>query len=177
MWTRTLSFHSFAFLAGISSAIRAFPQKRFFANGLAIGSGRAVIRCQRTWSSAHFVSSGKNFSIALPMEPAFRASDLSCLWIFGSVATMNRTRLYFCRGILILIAKTDCDCKLNLAFPILCGMLESIKLFPQQDDKGYRRKSRTAKLFRRMKHKRERMAARLNPETPANYNRYCGWEL
>lgn len=52
-----------------------------------------------------------------------------------------------------------------------------MKLFQQQDDQGTARRARTSKLLRRMKHKRERKAARSNPEHAANYNRYCGWVL
>ncbi len=52
-----------------------------------------------------------------------------------------------------------------------------MKLFEQQDDAGVRRKSKTAKLLRRMNHKRERAAANRDPEFPSSYNRYHGYAL
>ena len=52
-----------------------------------------------------------------------------------------------------------------------------MKLFEQQDDKGIRRRSRTSKLMRRMKHKRERRAAKENPEHAPTYNRFKGYVL
>jgi hypothetical protein len=52
-----------------------------------------------------------------------------------------------------------------------------MKLFEQQDDKGIGRRSRTAKLLRRMKHKRERKAAKMDPERKATYNKFKGYVL
>jgi hypothetical protein len=52
-----------------------------------------------------------------------------------------------------------------------------MKLFEKQDDQGLKRRSKTAKQLRRMKNKRERAAAKQDPERPASYGRYCGWAL
>lgn len=50
-----------------------------------------------------------------------------------------------------------------------------MKLFEKQDDQGMKRKSRTRKIFRRMKHKRERAAAKQNPDHVSTYGKYRGW--
>jgi hypothetical protein len=52
-----------------------------------------------------------------------------------------------------------------------------MKLFEQQDDKGIGRRSRTAKTLCRMKHKRERKAAKLEPDRRPTYNRFKGYVL
>lgn len=52
-----------------------------------------------------------------------------------------------------------------------------MKLFEKQDNQGLKRRSKTAKLMRRMKNKRERAAAKLNPERPATYRANKGWVL
>ena len=55
-----------------------------------------------------------------------------------------------------------------------------VKLFEQQDDKGSRGsgKTRTKKLLRRMKHKRERQQSKLKGDEHApTYKKYQGWAL
>ena len=52
-----------------------------------------------------------------------------------------------------------------------------MRLFEQQDDRGQKRRAGTPKKLRRMKHKRERMAAKLDPERPATYKKFRGYVL
>lgn len=54
--------------------------------------------------------------------------------------------------------------------------MAAVKLFEQEDKKIAKRGRRTAKLLRRMKHKRERHAAKGDPDHLPTYKRYCGWE-
>ena len=48
-----------------------------------------------------------------------------------------------------------------------------MKLFAQHDDKG--RRSKTRKKLRTFKNKRERLAAKLDPECQPHYGKYQGW--
>lgn len=50
-----------------------------------------------------------------------------------------------------------------------------MKLFEQEDPDTRMRMRRITKLLRRMKHKRERRAAKENHDHVPTYNRYCGW--
>lgn len=53
-----------------------------------------------------------------------------------------------------------------------------MKLFQQQDDAGrHKRRPKHAKIMRRFKNKRERKAARLDPEVFPCYGKYKGWVL
>lgn len=53
-----------------------------------------------------------------------------------------------------------------------------MKLFEQQDDKGLKKKSRTNKELRKLKHREERRAAKrkLDDHTPT-YKKYHGYAL
>jgi len=51
----------------------------------------------------------------------------------------------------------------------------AMKLFEQEDPQTRRQTSRTSKLLRRMKHKRERRAAKADCDHVPTYNRYSGW--
>ncbi len=50
-----------------------------------------------------------------------------------------------------------------------------MKLFEQEDDKQSNRKNK--KIMRRMKHKRERKGAKIDPEKVPTYKKYKGWVL
>jgi len=52
-----------------------------------------------------------------------------------------------------------------------------MKLGEQQDDRGTKRRPKINKLRRRWKHKAERRAAKLDPETMPRYNKYSGYAL
>lgn len=52
-----------------------------------------------------------------------------------------------------------------------------MKLFEKQDDRGTKRKSKTAKIMRRFKNKRERAMAKRNPEHAPTYRVNRGWVL
>lgn len=51
----------------------------------------------------------------------------------------------------------------------------AMKLFEQEDPETRKRTPRTSKLLRRMKHKRERRAAKADEYHVPTYNRHCGW--
>lgn len=42
--------------------------------------------------------------------------------------------------------------------------------------KPWKTPSKSAKYYKKAKHRRERQRVRINPEAPTEYGKYCGWE-